>query len=249
MTRLIPSPLDAKSTHLVLPSARLSAHTVTLPPTPPHRLQAALAGVLEEQLLDDPADLHFAVAPHAVAAMRAGQPFEVMVCDKAWLKDVLRKYQTEGQTIAAIVPEEAAYQALGWNLAQFEFKPQARWRYGLQGALAALWREPAWRVARVGLLALVLVQMVGLNVGAWRDRAALQAGREQVASLLLQTFPDTQVVVDAPLQMTKALARLRAASGAPDTQGLEAQLAQKAKLGKPLEQIDFANGELKVSAP
>jgi general secretion pathway protein L len=234
------------STQLVLPNDRVSVHSVTLPPTPLHRLQAALGGALEEQLLDEPADLHFAVAPDAAAAMKAGRAFEVMVCDKAWLQALLDKALQQGQSITSVVPESAQYQAAGWNLAQFEFRPQSRLSHRLQAGARALCFAPQWRLARVAIVALLLVQIVGINVWAWRDRAALQARREQIAIVLTQTFPETKVVVDAPVQMEKALMQLRVASGALGAQGLEAQLASKASPDKPLGQVDFANNELKV---
>jgi len=246
MPLLVPSPLDPKMMHLVLPSERVSVHDVILPPTPPHRLQAALAGMLEEQLLDDPADLHFAVAPNAAVAMKTGSTFEVMVCDKAWLKSVCDKVQAEGHTLIKIVPESAAAQAAGWNLAQFEFRVQSRWSTQLKAILRAVWQAPEWRAARVAVLMIVLVQILGLNVWAWRDRSALDAKREQINQILTQTFPETKVVIDAPMQMTKSLAAQRLASGMLDGKGLEALLAEKSNLGGAISQINYANGELKI---
>jgi general secretion pathway protein L len=242
------------STHLVLPANRVSVHTVTLPPTPAHRMQAALAGVLEEQLLDEPADLHFALAPDAAAAMKAGRAFDVMVCDKAWLQALLDKARGQGQVVDSIVPESAAQQALGWDLAQFDFRPQSRISTQLQSAARAVWSSREWRWARMGLLALIAVQILGLNLWAWRDRAELAAKREQVNQILLQSYPETKVVVDAPAQMTKSLAQSRAQRGGLNDQSLESQLASKATAGKAYSQIDFASGELKlielkVSAP
>lgn len=244
---LTPSPLDPKSMHLMLPADRLSVHEITLPPTPAHRLQAALAGALEEQLLDDPADLHFALAPDAAAHIRAGRPFEVMVCEKAWLKGLLTKLAAEGHTIAAIQPESKERQFVGWNLAQFDFRTQPRITALLQGTASMAWRAPEWRWARIGLLALVVVQLIGVNIWAWRDRAELDTKREQINRILMQTYPETQVVVDAPVQMAKALGRDRAKRGGQDNQGLEAQLASKAIAGKAYSQVDYANNELKLT--
>ena len=48
----------------IIPWQRLSWHAVTLPPQTGNRLMAVLHGLLEDQLLDDPAQLHLAVAPH-----------------------------------------------------------------------------------------------------------------------------------------------------------------------------------------
>jgi general secretion pathway protein L len=247
MSTLIVPSTNQQTAPLVVSAERVSVHTVTLPPTPAHRVQAALAGALEEQLLDDPTDLHFALAPNAATAMKSGQPFDVMVCDKAWLKALLDKALAQGQRITAIVTDSAELQTAGWNLAQFDFRPQPRWSSQLQTTASKFWQAPEWRLARIALALLVLVQLVGLNVWAWRDRAALQAGQGQIAAILTQTFPETQVVVDAPAQMERALAKLRSVSGALSEQGLEAQLARKATPDKPLSQVDFSNSELKTS--
>ncbi len=244
---LTPSPLDPKSMYLTLPADRLSVHEITLPPTPAHRLQAALAGALEEQLLDDPVDLHFALAPDAATRMRAGRPFEVMVCEKAWLKDLLAKLVAEGHTITAIQPESTERQFVGWNLAQFDFRTQPRITALLQGTASMAWRAPQWRWARIAVAAVIVINIIGLNIWAWRDRADLATGREQLGRILMQTYPETQVVVDAPLQMAKALARDKARLGGQDGFGLEAQLASKAISGKTYSQIEYANNELKLS--
>ncbi len=244
---LTPSSLDPKSMNLVLPAERFSVHEVTLPPTPAHRVQAALAGALEEQLLDDPADLHFALAPDAASSMKAGRPFEVMVCDKAWLKGLLVKLTAEGHTIAAITPEAGERQFVGWNLAQFDLRAQPRLTALLQATASMAWRASDWRWARFGLLALVIVHIVGLNLWAWRDRTDLDAQREQINRLLLQTYPETQVVVDASAQMAKALARDKAMRGGLGSQSLETQLASQAIAGKAYSQIDYANNELKLT--
>ncbi len=244
---LTPSLLDSKSMNLVLPADRLSVHEITLPPMPAHRLQAALAGALEEQLLDDPADLHFALAPDAATHIQAGRPFEVMVCEKAWLKGLLAKLAAEGHTIAAIQPESKERQFAHWNLAQFDFRPKPRLTALLQGTARMAWQAPEWRWARIGLLALVVIQLIGVNIWAWRDRAELDAKREQINRILMQTYPETQALVDAPVQMAKALARDRAKRGGQDSQGLEAQLASKAIAGKAYSQVDYANNELKLT--
>ena len=244
---LTPSPFDAKSSNLVLSADCLSLHEITLPPTPQHRLQAALAGALEEHLLDDPADLHFALSPDATLAMKIGRPFEVIVCDKAWLKGLLARLTAEGHSIAAIQPDSKERQFVDWDLAQFDFRPKPRAATLLQGAMMQIWRAPAWRWARMALFGLIAVQMTGINIWAWRERVDLDAKREQMRRILTQTFPETQVVVDAPLQMAKALARERAMRDGQDNQGLEMQLASKARAGKIYSQIEYANNELKLT--
>ena len=114
-----------------------------------------------------------------------------------------------------------------WNLAQFDLSlsPSARrgqrLRYGLRE-----WRSaPGWRAARWGLAALALVQLVGLNASAWQERRALQAKKEALTQILRTSFPQVQLVLDAPVQMQRELANLRQASGQLSTSDFEAMLA------------------------
>ncbi|MFT3778011.1 MAG: type II secretion system protein GspL [Ottowia sp.] len=88
----------------VAAATQLSWQRVTLPrgvgPGSP-RLRATLAGLLEEQLLDDPAELHFALEPGAAA----GGPAWVAVCGKAWLAEHLGALDAAGRPVSRIVPE------------------------------------------------------------------------------------------------------------------------------------------------
>ena len=65
------------------------------------RLRAVLEGLLEDRLLDDPAQLHFALAPQA----RDDAPVWVAACDRIWLRDVLQVLELAGRPVARIVPE------------------------------------------------------------------------------------------------------------------------------------------------
>jgi general secretion pathway protein L len=69
----------------------------------PSRLRAVLDGVLEERVLDDTADLHFALAPDATDEA----PVWVAVCDLAWLKAALAPLERAGRPVGRIVPELA----------------------------------------------------------------------------------------------------------------------------------------------
>ncbi|HSQ71878.1 MAG TPA: type II secretion system protein GspL, partial [Rubrivivax sp.] len=55
----------ADSVVLVLAEADVGWHRVLVPRAPAARLRAALAGLMEEDLLDDDEALHFALAPDA----------------------------------------------------------------------------------------------------------------------------------------------------------------------------------------
>lgn len=90
----------------VVPARALSWQRVTLPPgisLQSPRLRAVLEGLLEERLLDDPAQLHFALQPGA----RPGTPAWVAICDRAWLRESLLALEAAGHPPARVVPEFA----------------------------------------------------------------------------------------------------------------------------------------------
>jgi general secretion pathway protein L len=94
----------------VVPAQALSWQRVQLPQGVPlgtgqqtPRLRSVLEGLLEDQLLDDPAQLHFALQP----AARAGEPVWVAVCDRAWLREALQVLEAAGRRVSRVVPEFA----------------------------------------------------------------------------------------------------------------------------------------------
>ncbi len=138
-----------------------------------------------------------------------------------------------------------------WDLAQFELinanrdRLLAQWTQGVKSLLSA----PSWRAARLALLALVLVNLLGLNAWALREQAALQAKRQTVRSVLTTTFPKIPVVVDAPLQMAREVAALQRASGAATSSDMEAMLASfgaAVPVTQTLTALDYAAQELRV---
>ena len=96
---------QASQVVLVLPVERVSWHRVQLPPGAARsaRLRAVLEGLVEEQLLDDVADLHLALQ----SPLPAQGPVWLAACDKAWLLDCVREVEQAGLYIAALVPELA----------------------------------------------------------------------------------------------------------------------------------------------
>jgi len=103
---LLPAPGRAGATVAVVPAQALSWHQVTLPAAvlgQPARLRAALEGLLEEQLLDEPQQLHFALQPGAQAA----SPAWVAVCDRDWLRQWLQALEAAGRPVGRVVPEFA----------------------------------------------------------------------------------------------------------------------------------------------
>lgn len=137
-----------------------------------------------------------------------------------------------------------------WNLAQFDLQSDARSRrwQSLRRGLDTVLRHPQWRPARWGLLALLISQLLGLQAWAWMTRQQWQAEQAHWTQILQDTFPKVTLVVDAPLQMARELARLRQASGQLGPSDFEAQLqalgqALPAGMRSPT-QLDYQNDQL-----
>ena len=85
-------------------ASQVSWHRVTLPrgvgPGSP-RIRQTLVGLLEDVLLDEPEQLHFAVDPDATGGGGAW----VAVCNRAWLSMHLRALDAANRPITRIVPE------------------------------------------------------------------------------------------------------------------------------------------------
>jgi general secretion pathway protein L len=84
----------------VLAAADVSWHRTTCPKAPPARLAAALAGVLEDAVLDETALLHFALAPGA----KGGEPAWVAATDRAWLASEIALLESGGLRVDRVVP-------------------------------------------------------------------------------------------------------------------------------------------------
>lgn len=138
-----------------------------------------------------------------------------------------------------------------WDLAQFEFASSSRAR--ALKKISAGWgdvlRNPAWRPARWAAVLLLAVNLVGLNAWAWKERAGLEAKREQVRNTLRTTFPQVRVIVDAPVQMEREVAALRQQTGVASARDLDALLAALASAlppGRTPAALEYGGGELRA---
>lgn len=139
-----------------------------------------------------------------------------------------------------------------WDLAQFDLASSARTRALKKFATGwgEVLRGVPWRPARWGAVALVAINLVGLNAFAWKERASLQDKREAVRRTLTQTFPQVRVVVDAPVQMEREVTALRQLTGTGSARDLDAMLAALAASlppGRTPSRLDYAGGELRAS--
>ena len=138
-----------------------------------------------------------------------------------------------------------------WDLAQLDLARTGRARAAKRAG--ALWRDflyaPQWRPARWGVVALLVANLAGLNLWAWRTQTELQARRTQVNTALTETFPHVRAIVDAPVQMGREVAALRQSSGATSHRDMEPMLSA---LGQIIDRqtvpsaIEYSAGELRV---
>ncbi len=99
----------AASVMVVVPALELAWHRPVCPKAPANRLRAALAGLLEEQLLTDDEQVHLALAP----GHSPGQPTWLAALHKPWLRDQLAILHSAGLVIDRLVPAWAPALAAG----------------------------------------------------------------------------------------------------------------------------------------
>jgi general secretion pathway protein L len=138
-----------------------------------------------------------------------------------------------------------------WNLRQFTL---ARKNRGTR-ALRDVWRQflnPAWKPMRYGLVALVAVQVIGLNLWASHQRRAVDDKRQAMVRVLQTAHPQVRGVLDAPLQMQRETDTLRAAAGKPGDTDLEPMLQAAANAWPgdrpPVDALRYEPGKLTLSA-
>ncbi|PJI99074.1 general secretion pathway protein L [Acidovorax sp. 69] len=98
----------------VVPARCLSWQRVQMPVGVPlgasqqtPRLRSVLEGLLEDRVLDDASQLHFALQPDAQSRVQRGDPVWVAVCDRTWLREHLQALEAAGRRVARVVPEFA----------------------------------------------------------------------------------------------------------------------------------------------
>ena len=107
----------------VLPAQDLSWHRVTCPRAAAAKLAPALAGVLEDAVLDDPQRLHFALEPGA----RGGESAWVAATDRSSLAAAIATLESAGQRVDRVVP------------AAWPVEPAHGHFHGSAGALRLTW--------------------------------------------------------------------------------------------------------------
>ena len=196
------------------------------------RLQGGLARALVPS--PAPAETRWSATPGAVAAA------------EQWL----------GAPVRVMAPGQRLLQAARtlWNLRQFDLARRTRSGRALRDS-ARKFFSPEWRPVRWGLAALLLAQIVGLNLWAWHQRDQIEAKQLAMQTLVKTTYPNVSaqdVQRDADAVMQRETQALRTLAGKPGDTDLEPMLQAAASAWPadrpPVETLRFEPGRLTLSA-
>jgi general secretion pathway protein L len=154
-----------------------------------------------------------------------------------------------GVPVAVRADADHALQAVRslWNLRQFDLAARARGSRFLRDNWKRVW-SPAWRPARIGALALVVLHVVGINLWALHQRSEIERRKQAMVTLLKAAHPQVGTIVDAPVQMRRATDSLRAAAGRVGDADLESALAAATQAWPdgqaPIQALRFEQGNL-----
>ena len=161
-----------------------------------------------------------------------------------------------GTTVNVMQPAQRLLQAARtlWNLRQFDLARRNRGTRALRDAMRQF-MSPAWRPARYGLIGLVAANIIGLNLWALHQRAAVEARRDAVLQVVKSAFPklSENEIKRAPLLvMQREADTLRLAAGKPGDTDFEPML-QAAAMAWPADQapvdnLRYENGKLWLAA-
>jgi general secretion pathway protein L len=164
----------------------------------------------------------------------------------------LAEQHFEGRVSLQTAPQRYLASAQSeWDLAQFDCAASrgARQRKRFSSGVASLMQAPRWRAARWALVALLAVNLVGIASWNWKEQSALADKRTAIREVLTGTFPNVTVVVDAPLQMARAVSDLQRQTGTATGADLETMLLQFYTMAPAMPApaaIEFVAGELKI---
>ena len=197
------------------------------------RLQGGLARALVPS--PAPEETRWSATPGAVAAA------------EQWL----------GAPVRVMAPGQRLLQAARslWNLRQFDLARRTRGGRALSDS-ARRFLSPDWRPVRWGVCALVLAQIIGLNLWAWHQRSAVDAKQLAMQTLVKTTYPNVNpqdVQRDADAVMQRETQALRSLAGKPGDTDLEPMLQAAASAWPgdrpPVETLRFEPGRLTLTAP
>ncbi|MEP6502578.1 MAG: type II secretion system protein GspL [Betaproteobacteria bacterium] len=199
---------------------------------------------------DDHGVLCVPLASPVSRALLTALPEDTVVRWTATPETALDASEFVGMPVASVTDEEQALRAAraGWNLLQFELAPQRRGVKLVRDVAARFAFDPAWRVTRLGLVALLAVTLVGLNLRAFQEHRRIAEKKALLTTTVAATFPNIKLIYDPAAQAQHEIDMLRAAAGRPSDGDIETllQAAESAwpQTHSPVENVKYESGRL-----
>ena len=203
---------------------------------------------------DDHGVLCVPLASPVSRALLTALPEDTVVRWTATPETALDASEFTGMPVASVTDEEQALRAArsGWNLLQFDLTPERRGIKQVRDIASRFAFDPAWRVTRFGVIALVVVTLLGLNVRALQEHRAVAEKQAQLSAVVTAAFPGIKTVYDPAGQAQRAIDSLRAAAGRPGDNDIETllQAAESAwpQTHSPVQGVKFEPGKLTLPA-
>jgi len=203
---------------------------------------------------DDAGVLCVPLASPVSRALLTALPEDTVVRWTATPETALDASEFVGMPVASVTDEEQGLRAAraGWNLLQFELVPQRRGVKLVRDLAARFAFDPAWRVTRMGLVALVVVTLLGLNIRAFQEGHRIAQKKAALAAAMAEAFPNVKTIVDPAAQAQREIDTLRAAAGRPGDGDIETllQAAESAwpQSHSPISSLKFEPGHLTLPA-
>ena len=187
-------------------------------------------------------------------ALLTALPEDTVVRWTATPETALDASEFVGMPVASVTDEEQALRAArsGWNLLQFDLAPQRRGVKLVRDLAARFAFDPAWRVTRRGLAALVAVTLLGLNIRAFQESHRIAQKKAALAATVTEAFPNAKSTYEPAVTAQREIDTLRAAAGRPSDGDIETllQAAESAwpQSHSPIENLKFEPGRLTLPA-
>jgi general secretion pathway protein L len=199
---------------------------------------------------DDAGVLCVPLASPVSRALLTALPEDTVVRWTATPETALDASEFVGMPVASVTDEEQGLRAAraGWNLLQFDLQPQRRGVKLVRDLAARFAFDPAWRVTRLGLVALVAVTLLGLNVRALQENHRIAQKKAALTAAVAEAFPNVKAIYDPAAQAQREIDTLRAAAGRPGDGDIETllQAAESAwpQSHSPISNLKFEPGRL-----
>ena len=138
-----------------------------------------------------------------------------------------------------------------WNLRQFDLAPKHAFSRGWSGVMEQL-ATPAWRRVGMLLVLLAVVQLVGMNLAAFQLARQESRLRQQLDATAVEALPGVPAILDARLQVQRALNAARLRTGRPGDDDLDVLMGRASVVVPPgvtPTALKFSPGQLQLTLP